>query len=109
MNKESPHMSKRLTLPPLTVVAALAFVSVISPFATVRAQTDIPFTYEIIDSDPPLQSHCKAVGDIDGDGFPDVLVGSAQSGYGFFWYRYPNWTKYTIVPGCILNRSVGWR
>jgi hypothetical protein len=38
------------------------------------------------------------MGDIDGDGFVDLLAGSA-AGDGLFWYAYPSWTKHRIASG----------
>ena len=58
----------------------------------------MPFRHIIIDSDNPTYPHCKAVGDIDGDGFADVLAASAY-GQGLYWYAYPNWTKHRIAGG----------
>jgi hypothetical protein len=41
------------------------------------------------------------VGDIDGDGLPDVIAAGAKAeGDGLYWYRYPGWSKHEIVePG----------
>jgi hypothetical protein len=57
-----------------------------------------PFRHIVIDSDNPTYPHCKTVGDIDGDGFADVLAASAY-GQGLHWYAYPNWTKHRIAGG----------
>jgi len=59
---------------------------------------DVPFTGLVIDTANPANPHCKAVGDIDGDGFLDILAASS-SGDGLFWYRYPSWMKHRIAPG----------
>ncbi len=56
------------------------------------------FKHVVVDDDNPLNPHCKAAGDIDGDGHPDVLAASAADG-GLFWYLYPEWTKYKIADG----------
>jgi hypothetical protein len=61
---------------------------------------EIPFDHVIVDSDNPTNPHCKTVGDINGDGFPDILAASATGNTeGLFWYEYPNWNKYQISSG----------
>ncbi len=67
--------------------------------------TVVPFTYEVIDANPPAFTHCKATGDVDGDGLQDVLAAGAKDGEGFFWYRDPNWERYTIVPPGVTGFS----
>jgi hypothetical protein len=58
------------------------------------------FAHVIIDSAGPREPHCKAIGDIDGDGFLDVLAASStDNGEGLFWYHYPDWKKVNIHPG----------
>ncbi len=37
----------------------------------------------------------KAIGDLSGDGLPDVFLGSA-AGMGLHWYEYPDWDKHSI-------------
>ncbi|MCI0582129.1 MAG: VCBS repeat-containing protein, partial [Chloroflexi bacterium] len=55
----------------------------------------IPFTHVVVDANNPANPHCKAVGDLDGDGFPDIVVASSSGG-GMHWYRWPSWTKTAI-------------
>jgi len=58
---------------------------------------DISFEYRTIDSQ--MAGDCKMVGDIDGDGLPDLVVGG-KPGENLKWYHYPSWTKTQIaVPG----------
>jgi len=64
---------------------------------------EIPFSYVVVDPVSPGDPHTKTTGDINGDGFPDLLVGSAQANDGLYWYEYPNWTKHTIVPAGIAG------
>jgi hypothetical protein len=56
---------------------------------------DIPFTHFVIDPANPHNPYNKAVGDIDGDGFPDALVASSTT-EGLYWYQYPTWAKHAI-------------
>jgi hypothetical protein len=58
----------------------------------------ISFRHVLIDKDNPANPHCKAAGDLDGDGYPDLLAASASGG-GLYWYRYPGWTKHKIADG----------
>lgn len=58
----------------------------------------LEFRHEVIDPDNPADPHCKAAGDIDGDGYVDLLAASASGG-GLFWYRYPDWSKHRIAEG----------
>jgi hypothetical protein len=60
------------------------------------------FGHKVIDPSPPSGSDCcldiLAIGDIDGDRKPDVMVGSEKS-IGAVWYHYPSWTRYAIGDG----------
>ena len=60
---------------------------------------DAPLRFEhiIIDPDGPENPHIKAVGDIDGDGFADIVIPSSNGGP-LVWYRYPDWTRHIIAP-----------
>ncbi len=55
----------------------------------------LAFEHEVIDPANPSDPHCKTLGDINGDGFPDALAASS-SGDGMYWYEYPDWTKHAI-------------
>ncbi len=60
----------------------------------------LAFQHVIIDNNGPRNPHCKAIGDINGDGFDDVLAASSTGfNEGLYWYRYPTWTKHSIHSG----------
>ncbi len=58
----------------------------------------LKFEHIIVDPDNPADPHCKAVADIDRDGYGELLVASS-SGDGLFWYHYPDWSKHKIADG----------
>jgi hypothetical protein len=60
-------------------------------------ETPAPFQHVAIDEDAVGATgqgmDCKAGGDIDGDGFPDIVIGSKE----LAWYHYPDWAKHVIA------------
>jgi hypothetical protein len=81
----------RSALPACLAVAALR------PQVPTPNAHEIPFRHAIIDDEarqaPKFYGDCKAVGDIDGDGYPDIVwAGSVLA-----WYRYPGWNKTVIA------------
>lgn len=78
--------------------------SVVSNAALLRVitgmTTSLAFRHSIIDLTGPRNPHCKALGDINGDGFKDVLAASSSNlTDGLFWYEYPTWRKTRITTG----------
>lgn len=57
----------------------------------------IEFKHITIDPEGPENPHIKAVGDINGNSFVDVVVASSNGGP-LVWYEYPNWKKHVIAP-----------
>jgi hypothetical protein len=41
--------------------------------------------------------HVKATGDINGDGFVDLIVAGTRGE--LIWYEYPNWTRHSVSAG----------
>lgn len=54
----------------------------------------IPFEHRFIDK-ANVGADCKAIGDINGDGFADVVVADNETAP-LQWYEYPKWTKHVI-------------
>jgi hypothetical protein len=52
-------------------------------------------TFKLVDIDADIAGDVKLVGDIDGNGFPDLVVGGMPEEK-LNWYRYPGWEK-TII------------
>jgi hypothetical protein len=65
-----------------------------TPYAT--AQTATAFNFEYVEIDATISGDVKMVGDIDGDGFPDLIIGGMPSEK-LNWYRYPDWKKTVIA------------
>jgi hypothetical protein len=84
------------------IAVVLAALCTASP---VGSET-LDFDYTTIDSNPPSGSSCCldicAIGDIDGDGINDIVVGS-ESSIGVVWYHAPTWTRYVIGAGAFTT------
>jgi len=65
-------------------------------------QGKLSFKHIIIDKNNPKDPHCKAVGDINGDGYGEFFAASA-SGEGLFWYSYLDREKHRIADGAFTT------
>jgi len=92
-------MSKRVLYSVLSIgVTFLTTLVLAFPFEQGSAShAQIPFQHFVIDDHPPSNQESKTVGDINGDGFVDVLMSSSSKG-GMVWYEYPKWHKHIIDP-----------
>src|SRR3546814_12452653 len=70
--------------------------------ASVAVADDVPFLETVVD--PAIAGDCKMAGDIDGDGFPDLVIGGMPE-EGLNWYRYPTWRKTAIESGRASGRE----
>jgi hypothetical protein len=93
-DNDRPNLYAPLDRPPKRVVVDDAGPQ---NWRYILKSSNVPFTHVIIDGDGPNNPHTKAVGDIDGDGFIDVLAASSSGGP-LLWYQYPNWTKHVVAP-----------
>jgi len=66
---------------------------ILSPLAI----AEVPFEHVILDKEGPKDPWAKITGDIDGDGFTDVVIGGRQGP--LVWYAYPTWSKAVIAEG----------
>jgi len=81
----------------ITIPSFLSSALLVTPLF---AADPIPFRHTIIDGSPDLTRPAKAVADMNGDGFIDIVCGGST---GLYWYEYPTWTKHVIDPTSVEN------
>ncbi len=79
----------------LILVATMAFL--FTAWQKSGADSEM-FRYLVIDSDGPSDPWGKSVGDLNGDGLPDLLIGGHGSQQ-LVWYSNPDWKRATIFEG----------
>ena len=63
---------------------------------------ELRFEHVLIDDAPPgtLNDVC-VVGDIDGDGLEDFIIGGKEGRENIVWYRAPDWRRFTLGEGSL--------
>ncbi len=90
-----------MRVPHSVLICTLASMAIVSGQAPDR--TYVPFRHVIIEAKPAetpgerFHGDCKAIGDIDGDGYPDLIFGGTD----LVWYHWPDWKKTVIAKATI--------
>ena len=76
------------------VLLAAGLLGSCRPSASVETNRSA-FKHVVIDASGPKEPWGKSIGDVNGDGRPDLIVGGRASG-GLVWYEAPTWAKHVI-------------
>lgn len=73
------------------------YTIIVAGFLSFHLHAQVPFECVVVDTacNSPAKPYGKAIGDLSGDGQPDLFISSA-SDEGMHWYQYPDWQKYVV-------------
>ena len=77
-------------------IGLVAVLALLAAWAQPPAGVTLSFRHEVVDKEGPLDIWLKTVGDLNGDGRPDLIAGGYKEG-GLVWYENPSWTKHVIA------------
>ena len=93
-----------------TLLGTPAFTASVDAFVNINAPlpnnpAPAPFARIVIDPNPGTVLVQETMGDLDGDGRPDAIVGFSDQNHGIAWYRSPHsgtltdkWDRFSITP-----------
>jgi sugar phosphate isomerase/epimerase len=67
-----------------------------NPPSRLESGHPLAFQHVVVDANGPQDLWLKSVGDLNGDGRPDLIAGGHRSG-GLVWYENPTWQKHVIA------------
>jgi FG-GAP-like repeat len=88
--------------PARTIIACV--LALLGP-SLAASMAPVPFRYIEVDHDGPGSCWGKGVGDLNGDGRADLIVGGTEK-RGLYWYANPDWTKKTIDPAASVSTDI---
>jgi hypothetical protein len=78
-------------------LSLIVFLLGVGPTQAGESVRELSFVREVIDAQPPRNPWFKMIGDLDGNGRPDVIIGG-QNGP-LVWYGNPGWQETLIADG----------
>jgi hypothetical protein len=87
-------------LSPVAMIGLLLLPAALTIYGVWGAETasggKLTFEHMVIDANGPLDIWLKSVGDLNGDGRPELIAGG-HGGGGLVWYENSTWTKHVIA------------
>jgi len=104
ISRLTPARTDRWSRLGIAIITAAVSGALVIPLLAVLPQTrDTPtpqngFLGRVIDAQGPVDPWGKSVGDLNGDGRPDFIVGGHESGE-LVWYENPSWIRRVLLKG----------